>query len=301
MTFVADQSRRDSRHAWPVRAVTGGSVALDDLIALNDEIAALARAGLPLEHGLLGVGGDLPGRLGRLARSLGTRMEGGSTLAEALAAEGPGVPATYRAVVEAGLRSGRLAEALEGLAGFARSYVELRRTMGQALLYPLMVLAMAYGLFVLLVMDVMPRLVDAFAAMRVPAAGMMRPIAALGDSVAVWGPILPILLAVVLALWWRSGRASAFAPGRLAWGWRWVPGVSRILDEATIAQFADWLALLIEHGVPWAEAVTLSAAATGDPRLAAAAERIADSSRQGESPAQTIRGREGRYRRCSAG
>ena len=39
-------------------------VSLDDLIALNDEIIALIRAGVPLERGLAGLADDLPGRLG---------------------------------------------------------------------------------------------------------------------------------------------------------------------------------------------------------------------------------------------
>src|SRR3954466_9501814 len=107
---------------------SSAGISIEHLIALNDEIAALARAGMPLERGLMGVGGDLPGRLGRIASAIGRRMESGQTLPEALEAEGPAVPATYRAVVEAGLKSGRLAEALEGLATFARNYVELRKS-----------------------------------------------------------------------------------------------------------------------------------------------------------------------------
>ncbi len=98
----------------------GGAIALDDLIALNDEIAALSRAGLPLERGLLGFGIEVPGRLGAVATALGERMERGESLAEAVRDERLNLPATYRAVVEAGLRSGRLAAALEDLAAYAR-------------------------------------------------------------------------------------------------------------------------------------------------------------------------------------
>ena len=276
------------------RAIGDGcGIALDDLIALNDEIAALSRAGLPLERGLLGAGGDLPGRLGSLARSLGSRMERGASLLEALEAEGPGIPPTYRAVVVAGLRSGRLAEALEGMSGFARSYVEMRRAIGLALLYPFILLWAGYGLFILFVVDLMPRLVDAFAAMRVSSSASMTLVVRLGNSVAIWGPILPLTLFLAMATWWRSGRASAFSTGQLARSWRWVPGVSSILDGATAAQFADWLALLIEHGVPWSEAVTIAAEASGDPRLKAATERIAESATRGQTPSQSVRGAQG--------
>ena len=47
---------------------------LDHLIALNDEIAALVRAGVPLERGLAELGGDMPGRLGEIATALAERL-----------------------------------------------------------------------------------------------------------------------------------------------------------------------------------------------------------------------------------
>src|SRR5689334_20098249 len=86
----------------------GGRISLAHLIALNDEIAALARAGLPLESGLRAVGRDIAGGLGAAMTGLAARMDRGASLAEALAAEGGTFPPIYRAVVEAGLRAGRL-------------------------------------------------------------------------------------------------------------------------------------------------------------------------------------------------
>lgn len=264
-------------------------IAIEHLIALNDEIAALARAGLPLERGLIGVGGDLPGRLGGIATSLGARMERGASLSEALAAEGSAVPATYRAVVEAGVRSGRLAEALEGLASFARTYVELRRAIGLALLYPAIVLMMGYGLFVLFVIELIPRLREAFATLRLPLRGSIVMLQGLGDSIALWGPVLPAMVVAGFVVWLGTGRASAFEPGRIGRGLRWVPGMRAILDGATAAQFADWLALLVEHGVRWDEALELAAAATGDAGLSGAARQLAESSRRGESMESGVR------------
>ena len=90
-----------------------GTMSLESLVALNDEIAALVRTGLPLERGLRQVGDDLSGRLGGTMSSLAERMSRGASLPEALAAEGDRLPRIYRAVVEAGLRAGRLSAALE--------------------------------------------------------------------------------------------------------------------------------------------------------------------------------------------
>ncbi len=46
------------------------SLSLNDLIALNDEVVALSRAGVPLGRGLLGFGADIRGKLGAVATAL---------------------------------------------------------------------------------------------------------------------------------------------------------------------------------------------------------------------------------------
>ncbi len=271
-------------------AIRPGAISLEQLIALNDEIAALARSGMPLESGLLGVGGDLPGRLGVITRNLGRHMEGGQSLRQALEAEGAALPSTYRAVVEAGLRSGRLPQALEGLAGFARGYVELRRAMGLAIFYPVIVLVVGYGLLVAFFLEMLPRLREAFDAFRVPMGSTIAALEGFAGWLPYWGPILPLALFVVGCLWVRSGRASAFQPGRIGRGLRWIPGLKGIFEWATAGQFAEWLALLTEHGVPWAEAIELAADATGDGRLKVAARHAADASRRGEALPPSLRG-----------
>ena len=63
---------------------------------------------MPLEPGLISLGRETPGRVGRALESLGERLSEGATLDEALAAEGGHFPAVYRAVVQAGSRAGRL-------------------------------------------------------------------------------------------------------------------------------------------------------------------------------------------------
>ena len=81
---------------------------LDDLISLNHEIAALARAGIPLELGLRGLASGTGSRLTRLADRLADRLASGRSLPDALAEEGPAVSPVYTSVIEAGLASGRL-------------------------------------------------------------------------------------------------------------------------------------------------------------------------------------------------
>ncbi len=265
-----------------------GDLSLDDLMALNDEIVGLVRAGLPLEAGLTGAGRDLRGRLGTITTALADHLRRGDSLTEALDAERGAIPPVYRTVVEAGLRVGKPATALEGLADYAQRYTETRREIGLALVYPVIVAVMAYALFVGFVMLAAPRFAAAFEQLRVPGRSAVAGLAWLGQSAAYWGPVVPIVVLLLVAAWYASGRSSGFGPGR----WQSVlgrfPGFGGLLAMARTANFADLLALLLESGVPLADAVELSAGSTGDPRMRREAGVVAEGLRRGEPTSEAL-------------
>jgi general secretion pathway protein F len=265
------------------------SLALEQLVALNDEIAALVRTGLPLERGLRNVGSDVPGRLGGTLTSLAERMSRGASLPEALEAEGDRLPPIYRAIVEAGLRAGRLSAALESLAAFVRAYLDSRRTIGLALSYPLLVLALAYALFMMLLTLVVPRFLGAFATFRIPVPAALKGLGWLGDNLVYWWPWLPLLLVVMLVFWVWSGQSASFAPRR-AWSvLRMFPWMGGVLRHYEAANFADLLGLLIEHDVPYPSALTLASQATGDVAVIRLGSALAATVAAGNAPATVLR------------
>lgn len=109
---------------------------LQDLALLNQEIAALVRAGVPLEAGLVMAGQSGSGAQEVLMLRLAQQLREGQSFAEALQSVGGDLPKLYRAVVEAGARTGRLPDALESLATFAQQTLQLRRRIDLALMYP---------------------------------------------------------------------------------------------------------------------------------------------------------------------
>ncbi len=114
-------------------SLPAGAITIDQLLALNDEITALIRAGVPLERGLIVAGRDLRGRLGRIASALSQRLARGESLPQALEGEDRSIHPLYRAVVEAGAQSGRLPIALEGIGRYVRGYSDARAAIGLAL------------------------------------------------------------------------------------------------------------------------------------------------------------------------
>lgn len=270
-------------------ATTSGAISIDQFIALNDELAALVRAGLPMERGLRELGADLPGALGDTVQILATRLSHGERLPQALAAERHRFPGVYGAVVEAGLKAGRLSAALEGLSSFARSYAELRRAIGMAFLYPLIVLTLAYGLLLFFALDIVPKFLETYSFFRLPTHNIVE---RLRDTLPYWGPIPPAVLLLVGFWWIRSGRVLLLQP---AWARRtlgWIPWVRGILANARAACFSELLALLVEHEVPLPEAITLAAEATADDAMVVGAREVAASVERGDSVPHAVRAAE---------
>lgn len=246
-------------------------------------MAALARAGIPLGRGLSDLSADLPGKLGRIAAEVGDQIEAGVPLEQVL--NDPQFPLTYRAVVTAGVRSGRLAVALEDVSSLIRRVMESRRMVIAAMIYPLILLTLAYCLFLFLLTIVFPQLFTAYDEM-VPGDRFIGFVQWASQHAIFWAPWLPLVLLAALAGWWISSNKAWRKQGRFR-----LPEVRRhsmrrasvgnLLYAGRMATFAETLALLIDHEVPLPEAVCLAADASGDPGLQQAQQELAGRLREG--------------------
>jgi general secretion pathway protein F len=258
------------------------NVTLGQLIALNDEILALTYCGVPLEQGLAELGRDLPGRLGRISTSIAARLEQGTSLADVLADTEGEFPSVYRAVIQAGVRSGRLSVALEGLATSTRRVAEVRRLVGLALIYPLLVLTLACVLCACIVPTLTDHLALACQANDVPLYPSLNVATSLGGGYWRWILAVPVLaISLTLAWWWRSRRAATVQSARAGRFTFLLPTVGRMIRTGRTATFLEILALLVEQQVSLIEALRLAGQASGDARLSASANRLADTIERG--------------------
>ena len=257
---------------------------LADLIALNHEIAALVKAGIPLELGLRGLSGGVPTRLGYLAERLADRLSNGLSLVEALEQEGPAVSPIYTAVVGAGLQSGRLGEALGSLTLSAQVEQDARQRVSLALVYPAIVAVLGYALFVLFVLTVAPAYLSTAEMFRFPDTIVFKTLRALHRTVPVWGGLIPaVVLLVVAGLVLLRGRRV----GTLM-AWSWVPGVASVHRSLNWAQFVELLRLQVSHGLPLEKALRRAGDATDDWRLHEAVAQIGDELQRGSSLAEAL-------------
>jgi general secretion pathway protein F len=257
----------------------GKPISLADLIAFNEEVTSLVRVGLPIEVGLGGP--QLPKTIRGITTHFREELERGSSVREALDNCGARFPPSYLALVEAGLRSNRLTEALTSAGDFARTLLGMQHQIRGALVYPLLILAIAYGFFLLLLKELLPRVESLLTMSGGSPQLLLKVLQSLSQSMIYWGPVLPAAIALLLL---GSGvipvpfvRPSAALLERIYV----LPWIGRILRDCQSAGFCHLLAILVDREVPLPLSLELAATSTGNPRLAAECHRISADLRRG--------------------
>ena len=255
---------------------------IDDLLSINDELIALCRSSVPIDRGLKSVAADLKGNRAELAREIAEKLEQGQTLEEAIASFGTRFPAFYQAVIQAGVKSGNLTSALEGVSLVAKRLQDLRTAYWLALPYPLIVVSMAGLLMCFFGLKIAPTISAIIEAENFKSDHWIYPFVEYILLIFPYGIYLMPLSMLVIITWWftlRSPRTLLQNQGILR---RFMSGLARVAALSRQAIFFDCLALMIRNEVPLHEAIQLSSAATGNPKFAKAGQQWSESLARGE-------------------
>jgi general secretion pathway protein F len=247
----------------------------DDLIALNEEIAAMARAGLPLDRGLAAVASEMGrGKLQRVTESLARDLQSGKTLPEALQNQGENVPPFYSGLVSAGVKTGRVAEVLATLTLYARTVANLRATIVDAFFYPGIVFLLALGLFGFLSFVVLPLFDRIFQDFQMRLPWLTEAVLALSRKPFEY-VFLPLGV-VLIGIFFFRVLVRSTPMGRVFWA-RFLyslPIMGTLLRSARLMSFTELLAILVDHEMPLPEAFRMAGAASSDPVMAVRAREI---------------------------
>ncbi len=258
-------------------------LSLEQLAALSDEIAALTRAGVPLDRGLAELARDIPGRLGTITREMSQRLSEGQLIEQVALELGSALPPAYRSVLIAGVRAGRLPVALQDISQTARRISQLRSTIYLSLLYPLMILIVTWMLGVFVMVKIGPVLARMMIEFDVAGPWAVQLYDA-GARHAVWvGPLLPVAFAAWLFwAWHRAGRVAHGVELHPLLAFGAVGTLSRLQRASRLSSLSDLLALLISNSVPLPEAVEIASSAVGSQELARSGKEFASQLASGQ-------------------
>lgn len=245
------------------RSWFGQQLSEQDAAELAAQLALLAERGLPLPAGLKAVGEEQSSpKLRRALRELADQLASGKSLVEALDQVGPLVPPSFRALLVAGIRSGRFVEVVEEYLHHRHRLADLHRRMRNLLTYPVLLVIVCMGALVVmekLVISQFRVIFDDFQAALPPLTEGVLMISS-GVAYFIVGAAIALFVMWILLL---LGARSAFRR-RLAYR---LPLVGRLWRFTVLAQFSRLAGLLVRHGVPLPDTLHLAAAATGDPEL----------------------------------
>jgi type II secretory pathway component PulF len=264
----------------------------EELIALNEEIAGMARAGLPLDQGMSALAREMGrGRLQRVTEAIAGELRSGLTLPEALEKQGDRLPPYYAGLVSIGVRTGSIAEVLATLTMYARTLANLRTSIADAFFYPAIVMTFAFGLFVFLSFVVLPIFDRIFTDFQMVLPSVTQLVLELSRQ-PVEFVLVPIFVLLVGFLFFRM-LVRTTRQGRIAWA-RIVyslPVVGTMLRSARLMAFTELLAILVDHEIPLPEAFRMAGSASSDPVMAGRVQEINADLHQGLPLGAVLKGR----------
>ena len=256
----------------------------DDFAAFNQQFAQLTRAGLPVEHGLRLIAGDMRrGRLARTIEQVAQELERGTPLGEAFDKHRGQFPTLYGRLIDAGVRGGDLPGVLLGLGRHLELVQRLRAALWRAISYPLMVFVALCVVLIFLGMFVLPQfeqiyqgLYDAsrqggFSLTGRPRQDSPLPLVTrwlmLLTSLAPWLLALLVVIVVGGPLAWAALRARGKDRDALDRLVLPLPLIGPVLRLNLVARWCDALKLGVAAGLDLPASIELAADVTGSPSL----------------------------------
>jgi general secretion pathway protein F len=266
-----------------------GSVKRTEIAAFTRQLATLLKAGIPLAEalGALFEQVDNP-RFKTVVGDIRTRVNEGSSLADAIARHGNLFAGVYASMVRGGETAGNLDQVLLRLAEFLESQAKLRSKVTGAMIYPMIMVVVATAVLAILMIAVVPKITAIYADT---------------DKTLPWNTLVLIavssflgnfwylaLLAVVLGFFaFRAWRRSP--KGRAKWD-RWVLGLpiaGPIARQIAIGRFTRTFGTMLASGVPLLRALDVSKEILGNTFLVKVVDDARERIQQGESIAVALK------------
>ena len=286
---VAEVARQEAKRHKGFSLTRG--VSATDLSLLTRQLATLVRAGLPLEEALLAVSQQTEKpRVQSIVIGVRSRVMEGHSLASGLA-EFPRVfPEIYRATVSAGEQSGHLDEVLERLADYTEGRQEIRKKVLGAMLYPIVLTIMCFGIVTGLLVYVVPKVIEVFDTGKAKLPVMTRLLILVSDFLRDYGIYLLIGIALAVFLFTRWLRDPA-ARKRFHQFQLRMPLIGKLVRGFNTARFTRTFSILSAAAVPVLEALRIAGeVVTNLPMkyaVAEAAQRVREGAPIGRSLAQS--------------
>ncbi len=294
--FVTKISTKKSRKSAEKKATTKkgktfaiGSVGGKVLTTFTRQLSILQDAGLPILRSLrILEQQSKPGRLKNSLIDVCDEIEAGATLSEAMAKSPKAFDRLYVNMIKAGEAGGALEVILRRLAEFKERAESLKRKVKGALVYPVVVVAVAVGILVFIMLKIVPAFRKIFEEFDTPLPAITELLIWMSNWVGnYWFTIPAIPIGVVLFV----KLVSKFSYGRMGWHMftLQMPIFGQLVEKNIMARTSRTLGTLVASGVPILEALNITRETSGNAVFERMYGKVYDSIREGESIARPMK------------
>ncbi|WP_180128262.1 MULTISPECIES: type II secretion system inner membrane protein GspF [unclassified Acinetobacter] len=234
-----------------------------DLALLTRQLSVLVAAAIPLEEAIRAVGKqNEKAYVQNLLMSVRSKVLEGHSLANALQQAGR-FPELYIATIAAGERSGHLDLILDQLADYTENRFAMQKKVQGAMIYPIILMLMSFGIVMGLMTYVVPDIVKTFDQSKDALPWITVALMKASDFIRMAWPFLLVGSVVSIFLLVRFLRTAAghYAFDRLTLK---LPLFSKLSKGINAARFASTLSILTKSGVPLVDALKIGAAVSNN-------------------------------------
>jgi len=230
-----------------------------EVVAFTRQFSTMISAGLPISRALDVLSNQASNKtMGKIISEVLRDIEGGSSLSMALSRHPQVFPPTYQALVRAGEASGKLDEILKRLASTMEKQRELNAKFKGAMVYPSIVFLAMIGVFVLMMVFVIPKLAEMYKSLNVELPAMTQAMITLSDFMVNNFIVLMILSVAGFmgARYFLKTESGREVLSNLVFG---IPIFGKINRQKEVTDFTRTLSLLIASAIPIVEALNIVA------------------------------------------
>ena len=273
--------------------VTGGlgkrhKVSQQEIAVITQQLANLLNAGLPLDRALsILIGIDEEGEVKKLLIRIQDEVRGGSSLGDALEAQGGLFSRLYINMVRAGEAGGSVEVVLNRLTEFMERSKALKESVTSALIYPLILLLVAASSVIILLTFVVPQFQQLFedSGKALPLATQI--VIVVGEVIRdYWWAGLLLMLVVLLYMRQQLSRPES----RYRWD-QWflkAPLFGDLVAKVEMARLARTLGTLLGNGVAMLAALAIVKETLNNQVMAGAIANVAENMKAGQGLAEPL-------------
>ena len=281
-------ARADRKFSLPLFA-RRNSLKPAALMLLTRQLATMIGAAAPLEESLHTIALQADDKNVRaVLLDVRTSVTEGQRLADAMAQHPEVFSPLYRALIAAGEMSGNLAGVLERLSEHLEKTERLRAKVTTALIYPIVLSAVAMGVIIILMTFVVPKVIAQFDSLGQELPLLTRILVFVSESLSSYGLAMIALLAAASFFFTRALARPAFRR-RVDAGLLTLPVIGKLLRGLYAARLARTLGTLVASGSPISEGLTAAKATVSNLVLADAVGAVGISIQEGTSLSQAMR------------